>query len=193
MKTTQRVPRMALVWIALVVPSVLSLCHAETLKKNCERIVADHYPRQYVSYYTSTPPSIDGKLNEPVWEDVEWSALFVDINTSLVPPHRTAFKIRHDDEWVYVGGFVEEPRIWANITYCCHCINASANQVIFTDNDFEVFFDVDGTTRYYKEYEMNAANANWDLCLNRPYENGGYENSTRVRCSCPSLLRPFTF
>ena len=28
---------------------------------------------------------------------------------------------------------------------------------------------------------MNAADATWDLCLNKPYNDGGYENSTRVR------------
>ncbi len=27
---------------------------------------------------------------------------------------------------------------------------------------------------------MNARNKTWNLCLNKPYLNGGYENSTRV-------------
>ena len=27
---------------------------------------------------------------------------------------------------------------------------------------------------------MNALNATWYLCLNKPYGDGGYENSTRV-------------
>ena len=40
--------------------------------------------------------------------------------------------------------------------------------------------DPAGTTHYYKEFEMNAANATWDLCLNQAYDNSGYENSTRV-------------
>ena len=38
----------------------------------------------------------------------------------------------------------------------------------------------DGTTHYYKEYEMNALNQTWDLLLARPYGDGGGENSTRV-------------
>ena len=53
-------------------------------------------------------------------------------------------------------------------------------QVIFHDNDFEIFVDPDGDTHYYYEYEVNALNATWDLCLNRPYSDGGHENSTRV-------------
>jgi hypothetical protein len=32
----------------------------------------------------------------------------------------------------------------------------------------------------YKEYEMNARGTWWDLTLNKPYNNGGYENSSRV-------------
>ncbi len=47
------------------------------------------------------------------------------------------------------------------------------------DNDFEVFVG-DGSNAFYKEIEMNAAGADWDLCLNKPYIDGGGENSTRV-------------
>eukprot|EP00043_Microstomoeca_roanoka_P009142 m.87102 g.87102 ORF g.87102 m.87102 type:complete len:97 (+) comp14492_c1_seq2:667-957(+) len=63
------------------------------------------------------------------------------------------------------------------------CIRATLTQhdsVIFQDNDFEVFVCPDGTSHYYKEFEMNALNTTWSLCLNKPYLNGGYENSSRV-------------
>jgi hypothetical protein len=43
-----------------------------------------------------------------------------------------------------------------------------------------VFVDADGSNSYYKEVEVNALNATWDLCLNRPYGDLGYENSSRV-------------
>ena len=33
----------------------------------------------------------------------------------------------------------------------------------YHDNDFEVFIDVSGTGEYYKEYEMNALNATYDI------------------------------
>jgi hypothetical protein len=94
--------------------------------------------------------------------------------------------------------------LWANITRTCHCIDPAHDAVIFHDNDFEVgavelasraaahafalaqvFVDADGSNAYYKEFEMNAANAvpnaaTWVLCLNAPYDDGGYENSSRV-------------
>ena len=81
-------------------------------------------------------------------------------------------------------------------------------EVPYHNNDFEVFIDVSGTTEYYKEFEMNARAAWWDLALKAPYENGGYENSSRKgaqaccwddpkarvvrRCvSLPAALPPF--
>ena len=48
-----------------------------------------------------------------------------------------------------------------------------------TDRE-QVFVDPAGSTHYYKEFEINAANATWALCLNKPYLNGGYENSSRT-------------
>ena len=38
------------------------------------------------------------------------------------------------------------------------------------------------------QYEMNAADATWDLCLNKAYNDGGYENSTRVRLLATCML-----
>lgn len=148
----------------------------------CHDVIEAHYPRQYVAYRATngTTPTFDGRLDEPFWEEVPFTEDYVDISTTTIPKFITKAKIRWDDEWVYVGGYIQDTAVWANITYTCHCYNQSEDQVIFHDNDFEVFFDVDGTCHNYKEYEMNAANQNWDLILNAPYENGGYENSTRV-------------
>ena len=52
--------------------------------------------------------------------------------------------------------------------------------MIFSDNDFELFVDPPGSTHMYKEIEVNALGTMWNLCLNEPYGDGGYENSTRV-------------
>ena len=47
------------------------------------------------------------------------------------------------------------------------------NQVIFHDNDFEVFIDPDGDNHNYYEFEMNALNTMWELTLVKPYRDGG--------------------
>ena len=41
-----------------------------------------HYPYQYVAYKTPEPPTIDGKLDEPLWQDVAWTRDFLDISGS---------------------------------------------------------------------------------------------------------------
>ena len=105
---------------------------------------------------------------------------FVDISTNTTPKFITKAKIRYNDDFLFVGAWIQDTAIWANISSTCHCLNNSQDQVIFHDNDFETFVDADGSTHFYKEFEMNAANATWDLCLNKPYDDGGYENSSRV-------------
>jgi hypothetical protein len=164
--------------LAAIVGSALSVDQKDSTQ--CKTEIDSHYPRQYVAYKARTAPVIDGRLDEPFWEEVGFSESFVDISTSTKPWLDTKVKIRWDDEWLYVGAKVSDPNVWANITYTCHCLNSTEDQIIFHGNDFEVFVDADGTTRWYKEFEINAANADWDLLLDRPYENNGYENSTRV-------------
>ena len=36
-------------------------------------------PEQYVCYKTDLPLKIDGRMNEPVWQNAEWTNDFVDI------------------------------------------------------------------------------------------------------------------
>ena len=138
------------------------------------------YPKQYVSSKTSEKLVMDGKLDEESWQHASFTDDFVDISTQTTPKFLTKAKILWDDEFLYIGAILQENQIWANISKTCHCVDPSEDQVIFHDNDFEIFVDPDGSTQYYKEFEMNAYNATWDLVLNKPYSDGGYENSSRV-------------
>ncbi|KAF4141070.1 Carbohydrate family 9 binding domain-like [Phytophthora infestans] len=140
------------------------------------------HPRRYAAYHLPPPRdqflssiSIDGVLDEQVWAEVPWSEPFQDIRGSPFwsqPWFTTKFKLRYDQKFLYIGAYIEETEVWANVS--------RRNEVIFHDNDFEVFVDADGSTHNYKEFEMNARNCTWNLWLNRPYRDGGHENSTRV-------------
>jgi hypothetical protein len=160
-------------------------------------------PPYYVTYKTEQPPVIDGSLDDAAWAEVPFTDSnpdicgydpttaagraaggFCAINSTngggarscakgcAAPRFRTRQKIRWDDSFLYVGALLEETAVWAN--------NTAHDSVIFSDNDYEVFISPDGSNHYYKEYEMNARGTWWDLCLNKPYTDGGYENSTRV-------------
>jgi len=54
-----------------------------------------------------------------------------------------------------VGDNPQDPEIWANVT--------EHDQVIFQDNDFEVFVDPASSSHYYKELEINALASTWAL------------------------------
>jgi hypothetical protein len=137
------------------------------------------HPRRYAAFHLpdqlSPSISIDGVLDENVWAEVPWSEPFQDIQGAAFwsqPWFATKFKLRYDQQFLYIGAYVEETEVWANVS--------RRNEVIFHDNDLEVFVDADGSTHNYKEFELNARNASWNLWLNRPYRDGGHENSTRV-------------
>eukprot|EP00747_Dinoflagellata_sp_TGD_P186120 gnl/TRDRNA2_/TRDRNA2_43000_c0_seq1.p1 gnl/TRDRNA2_/TRDRNA2_43000_c0~~gnl/TRDRNA2_/TRDRNA2_43000_c0_seq1.p1 ORF type:complete len:432 (-),score=97.56 gnl/TRDRNA2_/TRDRNA2_43000_c0_seq1:23-1318(-) len=153
--------------------SVLSAAvHKDAACAAAEAEEQESYPRQYVAHRVKTPPTIDGRLDEQLWKEVPWTEDFVDIADGPTPRKRTRAKIRWDEDFLYVGAWMDEDEIWAYM---------KDNQVIYHDNDFEVFLDPSGSTHYYKEYEVNAAAKTWSLCLNKPYGDGGYENSTRPR------------
>ena len=149
------------------------------------------YPRQLISYKVKSEDiNIDGKLDEEAWKEVAWTEDFVDISLPDTPRLKTRSKVRWNEDWLYVGAELEEPQIWANISHTCHCIDDLNDQVIFHDNDFEIFVDPDGTNHNYKEFEVNALNQTWDLLLNKPYNDGGFENSSRVFGSAGFDMQP---
>ena len=68
-----------------------------------------------------------------------------------------------DENYFYIAAELTEPDIWATLK--------NHDDVIFYDNDFEVFIDPDGNTHDYCEFEMNALNTFWELLLEKPYRD----------------------
>ncbi|XP_038078391.1 uncharacterized protein LOC119745833 [Patiria miniata] len=130
-------------------------------------------PRTYVVYRLQPGEviEVDGKLVDKAWTEISPTEPFVDIQGKYFPKPRfeTWAKLRYDDTYLYIGGYLQETDVFANQT--------KHDSVVFKDNDFEVFTDPDGSTHWYKEFEINAINTTWDLILNKPYINGGSPNS----------------
>ncbi|TMW64954.1 hypothetical protein Poli38472_009121 [Pythium oligandrum] len=162
-------------WICASLPHTTAFrAPAPTPDVDC--FYQERHPHSYRAYHLQNGwLTIDGVLNESAWEAVPFSSSFLDIQGRRhwsQPWFTTQVKMRYDDTMLYIGAYLEETAIWANET--------KRNSVVFHDNDFEVFVDPDGTTHNYKEIEVNALNTTWNLWLNKPYRNGGHENSTRV-------------
>ncbi len=110
---------------------------------------------------------LDGFITDPAWETVLWTDDFQDItgDPALKPRFRTRAKMAWDDTYFYVAAEMEEPHVWGTIT--------KQNEIMFNDNDFEVFIDPDGDSNNYYEFEMNALGTIWELSLPVPYSEGG--------------------
>lgn len=124
-------------------------------------------PRGYFAPKVTTPPAIDGLLDDTAWRDAPWSAEFVDIEGDLrpAPAWPTRMKMAWDDTHLYIAGHMAEPDLWATLV--------DRDAVIYHDDDFEVFLDPDGDNHLYYELEVNALNTVWDLLLIKPYRDGG--------------------
>src|SRR5262249_25368879 len=109
-------------------------------------------PKGYVCYRVSEPIVVDGRLDEPAWQRVPWTDVFVDIEGDAKPRprFRTRVKMVWDEQYFYVGADLEEPHVWGTLT--------QHDSVIFQDNDFEVFIDPNGDNHEYYEFEINALN-----------------------------------
>ncbi|HEY3296513.1 MAG TPA: carbohydrate-binding family 9-like protein [bacterium] len=129
-------------------------------------------PKGYICYRATNPVTIDGKLDDAAWKSAPWTDNFVDIEGSKKPAPRfqTHAKMLWDDQNFYIAATLEEPQVWATI--------AKRDDVIFHDNDFEVFMDPNGDNFEYGEFEINALNTGWDLFLNKPYKDNGHADDS---------------
>lgn len=90
------------------------------------------------------PMELDGRLDKEEWAHVPWSEPFVDIEGSERKPKDfplTRFKMMYDEDTLYVGAELIEPKIWGTIT--------EKNSTMYHENDFEVFFNPDGSRHHY--------------------------------------------
>lgn len=140
--------------------------------------VAGGPERTYRAPYTTAVPTLEGDgvrgdglelngLERGAWARAPWTEDFIDIQGPAlpVPAYRTRAKMLWDERNLYVAAELMEPDVWASLT--------EHDQIVFHDNDFEVFIDPDGDTREYYEIEVNPLGTIFDLYLHQMYRHGG--------------------
>ena len=127
----------------------------------------DTLPRVYEAVPAPSSIVSDGDLSEAAWATAPWTEDFLDIRGPghPTPSLRTRIKILWDDEYLYIGAELEEPHLWATLL--------ERDAILYRDDDFEVFLDPDGDGLDYFELEINALGTEFDLFLDRPYNQGG--------------------
>ncbi|HEY1112607.1 MAG TPA: carbohydrate-binding family 9-like protein [Chitinophagaceae bacterium] len=123
-------------------------------------------PKGYSAPFTRKAPVIDGAIDEAVWQQAPWTESFVDIEGKgkPLPYWDTRVKMLWNDTCLFIAARMEEPHVWGTLT--------NRDDIIYYDNDFEVFLDPDNDTHHYFEVEVNALNTVLDLFMAKPYRNG---------------------
>jgi hypothetical protein len=123
--------------------------------------------RQYDCAFATIAPKLDGKLDDDVWSKAEWTEDFLDIEGPArpAPRYRTRAKMLWDAEYFYIAADIRDPHVWGTLT--------KHDEIVFHDNDFEVFIDPNGDAREYYELEVNALGTVFDLFLYRRYKEDG--------------------
>ncbi|MDB5021062.1 MAG: hypothetical protein JWQ28_2189 [Pedobacter sp.] len=151
--------------LALVLLSGIPKLMAQNSFKGLEPLFST--AKSYVLQHTDQQLNMDGKLAESAWQKAAWTTDFVDIEGSLKPSPtlRTQVKMLWNDSTLFIAAKLQEPQVWATQTH--------HDDIIFKDNDFEIFIDPDNNTHQYFEIEVNALNKIFDLFLPKPYRDGG--------------------
>jgi hypothetical protein len=102
---------------------------------------------------TAEPITVDGRLDEPVWNRAQWSEPFGKIHDGGPTPLETRVAFLWDDRYLYAAYRVEDQDIRATMT-------GFNDHVYFNDEDVELFFEGNG---YYYELGLNALNTSYQI------------------------------
>jgi len=99
----------------------------------------------YTCFRTPRRLSIDGRLDKRIWNEAPRSPRYVDLVTGVPGFFDTRMAALWDDDYFYVGVWVEEPNVQAKLS--------QRDSFIWTENDIELF--IAGPDCYY-ELQVNA-------------------------------------
>lgn len=143
------------------------------------------WPEEKIAHYTAQRTAgviqVDGRLNEDSWVAAQRSPRFVDLIYGEPTVHDTRAAVLWDDIYLYIGFWVEEPLINAQLT--------ERDAYIYTENDVEVF--IAGANAYY-EFEINALGTFYEVFFiwKDAYEQAGYSALPEFDRHKPKV-RPF--
>lgn len=106
----------------------------------------------YTCYRTRSPLTIDGRLDEEVWQKAPRSPRFADIVTGEPAWFDTHVRLLWDDNCLYFGFEAEETDVWGTLT--------ERDSKIWEENDLELF--IAGKDAYY-EFEISANNVIYEV------------------------------
>ena len=134
-------------------------------------VPAKDLPR-YSAKRATTPPTIDGRLDDAAWMSCQKTRSFVDLISGEEAMHDTRAAILWDDDYLYIGFWIEEPNVDAKYL--------KRDDPIYYDNDVEVF--IAGKDSYY-EFEINAHETVYEgfFVWEDAYLRDGYDKDPQLK------------
>jgi hypothetical protein len=109
--------------------------------------------KQYVVKKTSSPPVIDGKLEDAVWKQAS-TALLVNSFDGQPARVKTTVRLAYDDAFLYAAFDCEDRDVWGTFR--------QKDDAIYTEDAVELFIDADGDGKTYNELQVSPHNVNFD-------------------------------
>jgi hypothetical protein len=113
---------------------------------------------EYLCYRTATPPTIDGRLDEPAWASAPAVPLAL-ADSGGRPRQATTARLLWDDDCLYVAFECADDDIWG--------LTTERDRPIYEQEVVEVFVDDDCDDYSYVEIEVSPLNAVLDLFMLR--------------------------
>ena len=164
----------ALILIALSFTLIISTVHSQSNYKKQDRCREEDIPHYTACKITDTL-TIDGKLDEIIWENASRSNRFTDLISGAATWLDTRAAVLWDDQNLYVGYWIEEPDVTAKLT--------QRDAPIYKDNDVELF--IAGQDGYY-EFEINSFGTIYEVLFFwlDAYEKKGYHQIAGIQKRC---------
>jgi hypothetical protein len=121
----------------------------------------------------AAPPTIDGDLSDPAWQQVPWTP---DLRRSMsmeAPRQRTRAKLAWDDTTLYVAFEVADDEVLTPFT--------ADDQPLYESEVVEIFLDANDDGASYDEIELSPADRLFDASFvgRRTGMNTGWSSGTR--------------
>lgn len=135
---------------------------------------------RYKAHRITNSLRIDGKLNEESWKTAVRSPRFRDLVHGTPTHLDTRAAVIWDDEYLYVGYWIEETKVRATFT--------ERDSPIYRDNDVELF--IAGRDGYY-EFEINANATIYEVLFfwEEAFERYGYSKMAEFDRSRPEARK----
>ncbi len=135
--------------------------------------------RPITAYRTEAKIIIDGKLDEPAWQEAHVIDGFytrvakAGSGARIIPAHsRTRVRVLWDDEYIYIGAEMDDKDIYAVLT--------EKNSRTWYDDVFEIFIKPAEDSSHYYEFQVTPKNTTLELFLGREGDYRTFES--RIFC-----------